>query len=178
MWVMNNAPRLKIGPARIAVGGESAGGNLATATTLMARDRGTKQPVHQLLIYPITNCAFNTPSYQENANAKPRDKPTMQWFFGYYLRRPADGANPYLSPLRARSLRGLPAATVILAQIDPLRSEGEAYAQRLREAGVAGSSTVYEGVTHEFLTMSAVVDRAKQAVAAAAASLKSAFGTA
>ena len=177
MWVMNNAARLKIDPTKIAVAGESAGGNLAAATTLMARDRGTKQPVHQLLVYPITNYAFDTPSYQENANAKPLDKPTMQWFFEKYLRRPADGTNPYVSPLRAPNLRGLPSATVILAQIDPLRSEGEAYAGRLREAGIAVTSTVYEGVTHEFFTMSAVVDKAQQAVAEAAAGLKSAFGT-
>lgn len=178
MWVMNNAARLKIDPAKIAVGGESAGGNLAAATTLMARDRNTPQPVHQLLIYPITNYAFDTPSYQENANAKPLDKPTMMWFFENYLRRAADGANPYVSPLRAPDLRGLPAATVILAQIDPLRSEGEAYAGRLREAGIAATSTVYAGVTHEFFTMSGVIDKAKQAVAEAAAGLKKAYGTA
>jgi len=177
MWVMNNAARLAIDPAKIAVAGESAGGNLAAATTLMARDRGAKQPVHQLLVYPITNYAFDTSSYQENANAKPLDKPTMQWFFEQYLRRASDGTNPYVSPLRAPNLRGLPSATVILAQIDPLRSEGEAYAGRLREAGVSVKSTIYEGVTHEFFTMSAVIDKAKQAVAEAAAGLKSAFGT-
>ena len=177
-WVMANAARLNIDPQRVAVAGESAGGNLATAVTLMARDRGGRMPVHQLLVYPITNYAFNTPSYEENANAMPLNRPLMQWFFSYYLRRPADGANPYVSPLRAANLRGLPPATVITAQIDPLRSEGEAYANRLREAGVATTYTNYEGVTHEFFTMSAVIDKAKQAVAEAAAGLKTAFGTA
>ena len=177
-WVMANAARLNVDPARVAVGGESAGGNLATVTTLMARDRGGKMPVHQMLIYPITNYAFDTPSYREFVNAQPLNTPTMQWFWSYYLRRTADGASPYASPLRAQSLRGLPPATVITAEVDPLRDEGEAYAQRLREAGVEVKSTRYTGVTHEFFSMGAVVDKAKQAVAEAAANLKAAFDTA
>ncbi len=107
--------------------------------------------------------------------AVPLDRPSMMWFFRYYLRTPADGANPYVSPLRAQSLRGLAPATVITDQFDPLRSEGEAYAARLRAAGVAVQATRYNGVTHEFFTMSAVVDEAKQAVAEAAAGLRSAF---
>ncbi len=121
---MANAARLNVDAARVAVGGESAGGNLATVTTLMARDRGGKLPVHQMLIYPITNYAFDTPSYREFVNAQPLNTPTMQWFWSYYLRRESDGANPYASPLRAQSLRGLPAATVITAKVDPLRDEG------------------------------------------------------
>ncbi len=174
-WVQTNATTIGGDPRRVAIAGESAGGNLAAVTCLIARDRGTPQPLYQVLVYPITNYNFNTPSYLEQAMAVPLDRPSMMWFFRYYLRTPADGANPYVSPLRAQSLRGLPAATVITDQFDPLRSEGEAYVARLRAAGVAVQATRYNGVTHEFFTMSAVVDEAKQAVAEAAAGLRSAF---
>lgn len=167
-WVIANAGQLGGNPDRVAVAGESAGGNLATVACLMARDRGGRLPVHQLLVYPVTNYAFDTPSYQENANAKPLGKATMQWFWGHYLNSESDGANPYASPLRAESLRSLPPATVITADIDPLRDEGQAYAQRLREAGVAVAATNYTNVTHEFFGMAAVVDKAKQAVQQAA----------
>ncbi len=177
-WVMANAARLNVDPARVAVAGESAGGNLAAVTTLMARDKGGRMPIHQLLVYPITNYAFDTPSYQENANAMPLNKPLMQWFWSYYLRREADGASPYASPLRVADLRGLPSATVITAEVDPLRDEGEAYAGRLREAGIKVKATRYEDVTHEFFSMSGIIDKAKQAVAEAAGELKAAFGTA
>jgi len=175
-WVMANAATINVDPAKVAVAGESAGGNLATVVTLMARDTGAKMPVHQLLVYPITNYAFNTPSYEENAMAKPLDKPTMQWFFSKYLRSPQDGNSPHVSPLRA-NLRGLPPATVITAEIDPLRDEGEAYADRLKQAGVPTTSTRYNGVTHEFFSMSGLLDKGKQAVTEAAAELKKSFGT-
>lgn len=142
----------------------------------MARDRKGKMPVHQMLVYPVTNYAFDTPSYQENANAKPLSRAGMQWFWRQYLNSEADGSNPYASPLRAENLRSLPPATVITADIDPLRSEGQAYAQRLRGAGVAVRATNYTNVTHEFFGMGAVVNKAKQAVQEAAAGLRSGFG--
>jgi len=173
-WVMTSAGQIKGDPRRVAIGGESAGGNLAAVTCLMARDRGGKLPVHQMLVYPVTNYAFDTQSYQENANAKPLNRAMMQWFWGYYLRNEADGQNPYASPLRG-NLRGLPAATVITADIDPLRSDGQAYAQKLRQAGVNVKSTNYTGVTHEFFGTGAVVDKAKQAVSESAAGLRTAF---
>ncbi|GAC1366888.1 MAG: hypothetical protein NVSMB42_27020 [Herpetosiphon sp.] len=176
-WVVEHAASIRTDPNRVAVGGESAGGNLATVTALLARDRGFKVPVHQLLVYPITNYAFNTPSYQENAMASPLNKPAMEWFWGYYLRKTSDGSSPYASPLRERNLKGLPAATVITAEIDPLRDEGEAYAARLREAGIATTLTRYTGVTHEFFSMSGVIDEAKKAVQEAARGLRKAFGT-
>jgi acetyl esterase/lipase len=100
----------------------------------------------------------------------------MQWFFDKYLRSATDGQNPYVSPLRATSLAGLPPATIINAQIDPLRSEGEAYAAKLRAAGVTVDQTTYAGVTHEFFGAGAVVAKAKLAVAQAAAGLKRGFG--
>ena len=179
-WVLANAASINVDPARVAVGGESAGGNLATVTALLARDRGAPMPVHQMLIYPVT--ITNTtnpmyPSYAENVASLPLSTPALNWFYGYYLRRQADSTNPYASPLLAK-LQGLPPATVITAEIDPLRDEGEAYAKRLQEAGIATTLTRYSGVTHEFFGMAGVVDKAKQAVAEAAAGLKQAFGTA
>jgi len=174
-WVLQNAAGIRVDPKRIAVGGESAGGNLATATALMARDRGIAMPVHQMLVYPITNYAFNTPSYQAFIDAAPLNTPAMRWFFGHYLRSAADGASPYVSPLRA-NLRGLPPATVITAEIDPLRDEGEAYAERLKAAGIPATLTRYMGVTHEFFSMVGVIDKAKQAVMEAAGGLRTAFG--
>lgn len=174
-WVLENAASIRVDPSRVAVGGESAGGNLATVTALLARDRGVPLPVHQLLVYPLTDYNFDRPSYRQYADAMPLSTPLVQWFFGYYLRRPADGANPYVSPLRA-DVRGLPPATIIAAEVDPLLSEGEAYAAHLREAGVATTYTLYRGVTHEFFGMPAIVDQAKQAVAEAAAALRVAFG--
>lgn len=157
--------------------GESAGGNLAAAVCLMARDRGVALPVYQLLVYPIADFNFETPSYKANANAVPLNKPLMQWFFDKYLRTRADGDNPLVSPLRAASVTGLPAATIINAEIDPLRSEGEAYAAKLRAAGVTVDQTTYLGVVHEFFGAGAVVDKAKLAIAQAAAGLKRGFGT-
>lgn len=117
-WVRQNAALIRTDPNRIAVGGESAGGNLATVTTLIARDRGAPLPVHQMLIYPITNYDFSTLSYRAFTDILPLNTPAMQYFWNNYLRHPADGANPYASPLRA-NLRGLPPATVITAEFDP-----------------------------------------------------------
>lgn len=166
-WVMKNGKKWGIDTRDVSVGGESAGGNLAAVVTLMARDRHAAMPTHQLLVYPITNYAFDTPSYRQNAMAKPLNRAGMKWFFSQYLRTPADGSNPYVSPLRA-NLHGLPAATVITDQVDPLRSEGLAYAAKLRAAGVTVHSKDFSGVTHEFFGMGAVLDTAKEAVKFAA----------
>ena len=174
-WVTENAAMIGGDPMRIAVGGESAGGNLAAVTAMMARDKGAQPPVHQLLVYPVTDFSFDTPSYQENAMAKPLNKETMEWFWKQYLSDPSDGANPYASPLRAQNLGNLPPATVITDEIDPLRSEGEEYARKLQEAGVPVTTTCYGGVTHEFFGMAAGVDEAKEAVEEAAEALRAAF---
>ncbi len=173
-WVLAHAAEIKGDPNRVAVAGESAGGNLAAAVSIMARDQRVKLPVHQLLIYPVTDTAMDTESYRENADAKPLGKAGMEWFAKHAI-NPGDKNNPILAVLRNPDLRGLPPATIITAQIDPLRSEGQAYAEKLKAAGVAVAYRNYEGVAHEFFGMGAVVTKAKDAVAFAAENLQSAF---
>ena len=172
-WVAKNAATWGGDPTRLAVAGESAGGNLAANVARMARKAGTTPPRHQLLVYPIAGHDMDTPSYRENAAAKPLNKPMMAWFFDHYLRRPADGADPRISLVKAPDLAGLAPATIVLAQIDPLRSEGAEYGERLRAAGVDVVTQRYDGVAHEFFGMGAVVAKAKDAVAAAGGRLKS-----
>ena len=173
-WTVANARSLKGDSSKIAVAGESAGGNLAAAVSMMARDSGAQMPVYQVLVYPIAGFDTDTPSYQENATAKPLNKPMMQWFFKQYLRTPEDGKNPLIDLVHA-DLKGLPAATVITAQIDPLRSEGKALADAMRDAGSDVDYRNYEGSTHEFFGMGSVVADAKAAQQQAAAGLKKGF---
>ncbi|TGE27689.1 alpha/beta hydrolase [Hymenobacter metallicola] len=174
-WVLKNAASINGDPKRVAVAGESAGGNLAAAVCMMARDKGVQQPKHQLLVYPIADYSMNTPSYQKNAQAKPLSKPFMGWFFKHYLRTPADGNSPLISLVKAPNVKGLAPATVITAGIDPLMSEGKAYADKLQAAGIAVKYQNYDNVTHEFFGMGAVVPQAKEAQALAAGELKSAL---
>ncbi|HUI27793.1 MAG TPA: alpha/beta hydrolase [Candidatus Kryptonia bacterium] len=176
-WAAANAAAIGADPARIAIGGDSAGGNLTAAVALMARDRGTPSFVHQLLVYPVTDAGCDTVSYRENADGYLLTKAAMHWFWGHYLRNEADGDNAYASPLRAPHLRGLPPALVITAEFDPLRDEGEAYAARLRDAGVPVTVTRYDGMIHGFFGMAAVLDQGKRAVEQAATALRTAFGT-
>lgn len=171
-WTIDHAREFNGDPTRVAVGGESAGGNLATVVSMMARDKKVALPVHQLLVYPVVDNDMNRPSYKRNAQAKPLNKAMMAWFFKHYK---GDPANPYALPMKADSLKGLPPATVITAEIDPLLSEGQAYAQRLQGEGVPVSYKEYGGVTHEFFGMGAVVPKAKQAQQFAADALKKAF---
>jgi acetyl esterase len=176
-WAASNGDALGGDGSRLAVGGDSAGGNLAAAVTLMARDRGGPSLTHQLLIYPVTDRSFETRSYRDNADGYMLSRGDMIWFWDHYLSDEADADNPYASPLRAEDLRGLPSATVITAEYDPLRDEGEAYATRLREAGVSVASTCYPGMIHGFLANLAVIDAGKQAVRASGQALSAAFGT-
>ena len=175
-WVAENAPSIGVDPARIAVGGDSAGGNLAAAVAQMAQARGGPAIGFQLLVYPVTDFAYDTPSYAANANGYLLTQKDMRWFWDQYLRTPADGANPFASPARAKSLAGLPPAHVITAEFDPLRDEGEAYADALRAAGVPTTNTRYDGMIHGFFGMSGAVDKAKLAVAESATRLRSTFG--
>lgn len=174
-WAIGNAAQLNGDPNCVAVGGESAGGNLATVSCLRARDQGGSMPVAQLLVYPVTDSRMNTPSYQENANAKPLNAAMMPWFWGHYLENESDGNDPYASPMMASDLSGLPPAIVITAELDPLRDEGEAYAERLAAAGVSVKATRYDGVAHEFFGLAGVVPTAKEALDNAADGLKLVF---
>ena len=175
LWAAQHATSFGGDPERIAVGGDSAGGNLAAVVALMARDRGGPSLVYQLLVYPVTDYGFDTPSYGENAEGYLLTRDSMRWFWGHYLKDEADGADPYASPLRAESLAGLPPALVITAEFDPLRDEGAAYATRLREAGVPVQYSSYEGMIHGFFGMSLMLDKAKQAVREAGDMVKKAF---
>lgn len=174
-WTAAHAAELGADAKRLAVGGDSAGGNLAAVVPQMARDRGGPPIIFQLLIYPATDAAFDTPSYRDNAEGYLLTTGDMRWFWNHYLNSPADAANSVASPLRAKHLTGLPAALVITAEFDPLRDEGEQYARQLEEAGVPARLTRYDGMIHGFFGMSSMMDKAKAAVQEACANLRLAF---
>jgi acetyl esterase len=174
-WVRANADKIKGDPNRVAVAGESAGGNLAAVVSIIAKEKNAPMPVFQLLIYPVVDNNMGTESYKENANAKPLNRAMMTWFFGHYLADAKSADDPHVLPMKAKDLSGLPPAMVLTAQIDPLRSEGKAYAGRLKNAGVPVEYKNYDGVAHEFFGMGAVVDTAKVAQVDAAEALKKAF---
>jgi acetyl esterase/lipase len=173
-WIGAHAVELGVDPDRIAVGGDSAGGNLAAAVTLLARSRGPRL-AHQLLVYPNTDYLSDTASLRENNDPLLFNRNSSDWYWGHYLASPADGADPLASPLRVPDHAGLPSATVITAEFDPLRDQAEEYAQRLRDAGVSVTLSRYSGMVHGFFTMSGVLDAARDAVAEAAACLRKAF---
>lgn len=175
-WLMAHAPDIGGDRSLIAVAGESAGGNLATVVCLMARDEGITVPLHQVLIYPVTDLAhgMQSPSAMEFAAEKPLSTPMLAWFYQHYAGRVEDLTHPYLSPLYA-TVTGLPPCTMVLAEIDPLFSEGEAYAEKMARAGIDVGLATYEGVCHEFFGMSGLVSEADDAVAYVAAQLRDAF---
>ena len=174
LWVLQHAKEFNGDASRVAVGGESAGGNLAAVVSMMARDKKAALPIHQLLVYPVTNNDMENASYKVNAQAVPLNKAMMQWFFKHYA-TPQDGTNPYAVPMKAETLKGLPPATVITDEIDPLRTEGKEYADRLKKDGVPVAYADYKGATHEFFGMGAVVPEAKKAEAFAVKELQKAF---
>jgi acetyl esterase/lipase len=174
-WVIGNIQEYGGDPRRVAVAGESAGGNLAAVTAMRARDDEIQPPVFQLLIYPVLECDLEGESYDQHADAAPLNRPMMEWFFGHYLAKPDDADNPYASPLRAKSFEKLPPALIITADIDALRSDAQEYAIKLRDAGVPVEYVNVEGVTHEFFGMGAVVDKAGAAMQKACDTLAAAF---
>ncbi len=174
-FVTQNATSMGGDPRNVALAGESAGGGLAVATAIAARDAGLPRPKAILSVYPIAGTDLNTPSYRENANAMPLNRAAMAWFLHHTLRSPADAADPRVN-LVAANLSGLPPVTIVQAQIDPLRSEGTALAERLRAAGVQVATREYPGVTHEFFGADALIPEARQAQAFAGQQLRAAFG--
>ena len=158
-WVVAHSEELGVDPARIAVGGDSAGGNLAAAVAIKARDSGGPALAFQLLIYPVTDRDLDTPSAILNAEGYLLQRETMRWFWGHYLEGATDEIDWRACPLRAASLADLPPALVVTAEFDPLRDDGRHYADRLRDAGVKVTHTNYEGMIHGFYWMGAVVDR-------------------
>lgn len=176
-WVVKNAAAIGGDPKRVAVAGESSGGNLAANVALMARDRkdkGTPQPLHQLLIHPIAQTSLDTRSYKEWANGKPLDKATMGWFFDKLVRTPEDKRDPRLQLVDA-SMKGVAPATIVLAEIDPLWSDGEMLYHAINEAGVKAEKKTYDGVTHGFFGLGASVGDAKSAEEWATGRLKDAL---
>ena len=171
-WVARHGAEIGLDGARLAVGGDSAGGNLAAVVALMAREAGGPPLAAQLLIYPVTDYNFDTPSYEENAEGYGLGAATMRWFWGHYLRDEAQGAEPQASPLRAESLAGLPPAHVVTAEYDPLRDEGEAYAARLTAAGVPTTLTRYDGLIHGFFGQMNQVPLAREAIRSSGAALR------
>lgn len=174
-WAVKNAASIKGDASRVALAGESAGGNMAAVVSIRARDRQAPMPVHQVLVYPVAGTDMNTESYRENANAKPLNKAMMEWFAKHYLGESAATGNPEINLSTRSDLKGVPPTTIITADIDPLRSEGQMLAKALENAGVQVTSRNFEGSTHEFFGMGAVVPDAKEAVAFAAGELKKAF---
>ncbi len=174
-WVLANAASLKGDPTKIAVVGESAGGNLAANVSIMARDKRIQMPVYEVLVYPVANNDMNSDSYIKYAAAKPLNKAMMAWFVKNALPSEATAADPRISLVKA-DLAGLPKTLIIGAEIDPLQSEGKLLSDKLKEAKVETDYQLYEGVTHEFFGMAAVVPQAKEAQALAVKKLKAAFG--
>ncbi len=164
-WAAAHAAELGADASRVAIGGDSAGGTMAAVTALRVRDEGGPGLRGQLLLYPVTDYHTpGTPSYEKNAEGYGLTRDTMKWFWNHYLTHPSEGAHPHASPLRAADFTGLPPALVITAEYDPLRDEGELYAERLRRAGVSTALSRYDGVNHGFMFWVGLVDKAGAAM--------------
>jgi len=175
-WVLAHAAEIGGDPRRVAIGGDSAGGNLAAAITILARDQGLGPLAGQLLIYPVTDHYDpGTPSYREFGEGCGLTRDSMIWFWDHYLSHPGAAGDPRAAPLRAPDLRGLPPAFVLTAEYDVLRDEGERYAERLRAAGLPTRLKRYDGAIHGFVNMSAVVDLGRLGLADSIAWLREIF---
>jgi acetyl esterase len=163
-WCADHARGLGADPDRLAVGGSSAGGNLAAVTALFARGRGGPRLALQWLHVPVLDHDFDTASYRANADGYGLTREGMRWFWDHYAPIARQRDEPHASPLRERDLTGLPPAQVITAECDPLRDEAHAYAERLRSAGVPVTYTEYAGMVHGFLSLAGVVPGARRAL--------------
>ncbi|MEV8435616.1 alpha/beta hydrolase [Streptomyces sp. HUAS 31] len=179
-WVVREGADNGLDAGRIAVAGDSVGGNMTAALTLMAKERGDVPLVQQVLFYPVTDASFDTASYRQFAEGYFLRRDAMQWFWDQYTTEEAERAQITASPLRAgvEQLQGLPPALVITAEADVLRDEGEAYAGKLREAGVPVTAVRYQGVIHDFVMLNALRETrgAEAAIGQAVSVLRGAFG--
>ena len=175
-WVAEHARDLGVDPARLAVGGDSAGGNLATTVCMLAKERGGPAIRFQLMAYPCLDARMSYPSIRENGEGRLLEAGTMRWFWDNYVGA-ADPEDPLVSPLYAPedALAGLPPALVLTAEYDPLRDEGEAYAERLRQAGVDVVASRYDGVLHSLLSMAELWDAGRKAMDECARALRTAL---
>jgi acetyl esterase len=174
-YVAEHASEFGIDPGRIAVGGDSAGGNLATVVSLMSRDRRGPSIKFQLMIYPLTDVDDDSPSMREYGENHFLTRDLMEWFTVQYVATAADRRSPYVSPLHASDVRGLPPAMIITAECDPLRDQGEAYASKLQRAGVPVVLKQYEGMIHPFVSLAGIVDGGRAAIAEAADAVRQAL---
>jgi acetyl esterase len=175
-YVAEHASEFGIDPTRIGVAGDSAGGNLATVVALMARDNGGPALKFQLLIYPVTDFTDRaTQSEIDYGQGYFLDTVLMDWFADQYFAIDADRHLPYGSPSKASDLAGLPPAMVITGECDPLRDQGEAYADKLRHAGVAVQLKRYEGMIHPFLSLAGIVDAGRDAIKESAVAVRQAL---
>lgn len=174
-WIAAHAGELGIDRNRIAVGGDSAGGNLAAVICHIARDRKGPELVHQLLIYPGTDMRMLSPSIQENAEGPLLTKASMIWFMGHYLRNEEDKLNPLASPALFSNLSDLPPAFILTAECDPLRDEAEDYGRSLESARVPVEIKRYAGMPHGFFSFAAALTTGRQAFADVAKQLRRAF---
>lgn len=174
-WVLDNAASWGGDPRRIAVMGEGSGGNLAINVAIAARNQNLQKPVQQVLIYPIAGVNMSTRSYEANVNARPLNKPAMNWLFAQVIKSDRDKEDPRLDLVGKADLKDLPPATIVTAEIDPLRTEGQSLASKLRQQGVNADARDYTGVTHDFFGMGSLVSQAREAQIAVAKDLKAAF---
>ncbi len=175
-WACETAQEFQGDPGRIAVAGDSAGGNLAAVLCLMSRDRGGPPIAFQALIYPITDCDFERPSYRSNAEGYFLTRSEMIWFWNHYVSSPEQMREPYASPLLAPSLKNLPPATILTAEYDPLRDEGEAYANALQQAGVPVAFHRYPGMIHAFIRRVEQFETARTAIQEIGQQIRAAIG--
>ncbi len=175
VWTEANASDHQINPNRLAVAGDSAGGNLAAAVALQARLKGGPQLKYQVLLYPVTQARADTPSMHDLAKGYFLEKASMDWFCDQYLPPEADPNDPRVSPLAAKDVSGVAPAYVLVAGFDPLRDEGKAYAEKLKAAGVAVDFVAYDSMIHGFLGMEGLVPQATQALKDAAKALSNAL---
>ena len=177
LWVFEHAAEIGVDPARLAVGGDSAGGNLAAVMTLRAAERGHPEIVAQLLIYPVTDVVLETESYRANGSGFGLSREMMSWYIEQYAPDARTHRDEELAPLKARSVQGLPPALVVTCEFDPLLSEGEAYARRLADAGVPTTHIREEGMIHGYFRWAGVTARAAKTYDDCSAFLHRAFGT-